>query len=110
MKYFLIFLAVHGCLLPRQGSHDHALKDSLKHNVDVEASVPEGISITFEEDIAPLLKSRCQPCHFEGGKMYSRLPFDTATTILEVGDRLLTRIKDPNESRLIKEFLETNAE
>ena len=45
------------------------------------------------------------PCHFAGGKVYKKLPFDRAETVTNLGTKLFTRIKDENEQRLIREFL-----
>ena len=45
------------------------------------------------------------PCHFRGGKMYDRLPFDKPDTIRKLGTKLFTRIDDKNERRLIEDFL-----
>ncbi len=59
----------------------------------------------FTRDIRPILESRCQPCHFTGGRMYDRLPFDKPETILQLGERLFTRIKAENEQALIRRFL-----
>jgi hypothetical protein len=46
------------------------------------------------------------PCHFSGGVMYERMPFDRAETIKKVGTKLFTRIHDENHRRVIREFLE----
>jgi len=62
--------------------------------------------VDFATQIRPILEARCQPCHFDGGKVYQRLPFDRPETIKRLGTRLFTRIKDENERRLIREFLE----
>jgi hypothetical protein len=48
---------------------------------------------------------KCEPCHFSGGKVYAKLPFDRPETIKSLGTKLFTRIKDDNEQRIIKEFL-----
>jgi hypothetical protein len=40
---------------------------------------------TFASDIRPILESRCQPCHFQGGQMYDKLPFDKPETITKLG-------------------------
>lgn len=64
------------------------------------------LKVDFETQIRPILESRCKPCHFSGGKVYERLPFDRSETIKKLGNRLFTRIKDENERRLIREFLE----
>ena len=60
---------------------------------------------TFASDIRPILQSRCQPCHFQGGKMYEKLPFDKSETITKLGTKLFTRIKDEDQQRVIREFL-----
>ncbi len=59
----------------------------------------------FETEIKPIFQSRCQPCHFPGGKVYDKMPFDKAETITRLGEKLFTRIKDKDEQRLIREFL-----
>lgn len=59
----------------------------------------------FATEIKPIFQARCQPCHFPGGKVYDRLPFDKPETITKLGTRLFTRIKDEKEQRLIREFL-----
>ena len=61
--------------------------------------------VDFESQIEPLLKSKCLPCHFSGGKVYDKLPFDRAETIKTLGTKLFTRIHDENERKLIREFL-----
>ena len=61
--------------------------------------------IDFESQIEPLLKSKCLPCHFSGGKVYDKLPFDRAETVKTLGTKLFTRIHDENERKLIREFL-----
>jgi hypothetical protein len=62
----------------------------------------------FQSQILPVLVKRCTPCHFPGGKMYSRLPFDQQATIQQLGTRLFTRIKRPEEQALILRFLAQN--
>ena len=59
----------------------------------------------FDKEIKPIFKSRCLPCHFQGGKVYDKLPFDKPETISKLGTKLFTRIKDEKEQRLIREFL-----
>ena len=61
--------------------------------------------IDFSTQIKPVLEARCQPCHFSGGKVYDKMPFDRAETIKTMGTKLFTRIKDENERRLIRDFL-----
>ena len=61
--------------------------------------------VDFASQVEPLLKSKCQPCHFSGGKVYEKLPFDRPETIKALGTKLFTRIHDENERKLIREFL-----
>ncbi len=69
------------------------------------SSANVSMKVDFATQIRPILESRCQPCHFPGGKVYQRLPFDRPETIKTLGTKLFTRIKDENERRLIREFL-----
>ena len=62
-------------------------------------------TIDFDRQIKPILQSKCMPCHFSGGQMYEKLPFDKPETIRKLGTRLFTRIKDENDRRRIDEFI-----
>ena len=64
--------------------------------------------LDFATQIRPIFEARCQPCHFNGGKVYSQMPFDRPETIKTLGTKLFTRIKDENERRLIRQFLAQN--
>jgi hypothetical protein len=59
----------------------------------------------FARDVLPILEARCQPCHFPGGRMYDRIPFDRAETIHQLGPKLFTRIKTEDERAVIRRFL-----
>jgi hypothetical protein len=48
---------------------------------------------TFRHDIAPLLKANCTPCHFKGGKVVDRYPFEQYEIVRKLGLRLNTRLK-----------------
>jgi hypothetical protein len=61
--------------------------------------------VDFDTQVKPILQSKCMPCHFSGGKMYDRLPFDKPATIKKLGVRLFTRIKEETDRRLIEDFL-----
>ncbi|MDQ2936721.1 MAG: hypothetical protein M3R67_04355 [Acidobacteriota bacterium] len=61
--------------------------------------------VDFATQIRPILESRCMPCHFSGGKVYQRMPFDRPETIKTLGTKLFTRLKDENERRVIRDFL-----
>ena len=62
-------------------------------------------AVDFAREVRPIFEKRCQPCHFPGGKMYERLPFDRAATIQALGEKLFTRIKAEDEQALIRRFL-----
>ncbi|HUP59334.1 MAG TPA: hypothetical protein VNA69_02815 [Thermoanaerobaculia bacterium] len=68
-------------------------------------SPPPPNPVDFARDVRPILERRCQPCHFEGGKMYAKLPFDRAETIDRLGTKLFSRIKKDEEQALIRAFL-----
>ena len=61
--------------------------------------------VSFENDIQPILKAKCQSCHFPGGRMYDKLPFDRAETIKKLGTKLFTRLRDEHDQKLISQFL-----
>ena len=71
-------------------------------------SRPEYDTIQFASQIQPILTNRCSLCHFPGGKMYERLPFDKPETILNLNARLSKRIKDEKENSLITAFIDEN--
>jgi hypothetical protein len=57
--------------------------------------------------IKPIFQSRCQPCHFQGGQVYDKMPFDKPETITRLGTKLFTRIKEEKERTMIREFLDS---
>lgn len=61
--------------------------------------------VSFDKEIKPILVAKCQPCHFPGGTMYERRPFDKPATIVALGEKLFTRLKDEKERALIRAFL-----
>ena len=64
-------------------------------------------TIHFSSEIQPILVKNCSPCHFTGGKMYERMPFDKDTTIIKHEVGILKRIKG-EENLLIKIFIHQN--
>jgi len=64
-------------------------------------------TIHFTRQIQPILVKNCSPCHFTGGKMYERMPFDKDSTIINHETGILKRIKG-EENLLIKTFIEQN--
>jgi hypothetical protein len=61
--------------------------------------------VSFEKDITPILTGKCQPCHFPGGTMYAKRPFDKPATIVALGEKLFTRIKDEKQRTIIRAYL-----
>jgi len=61
--------------------------------------------VDFDTQLKPIFQSKCMPCHFSGGQMYDRLPFDKPATIRKLGTKLFTRIKDEHDRKLIEDFL-----
>ena len=59
----------------------------------------------FETEVKPILQSRCMPCHFQGGKVYDKMPFDKPETITRLGTKLFTRIKEEKPREVIRAFL-----
>ena len=62
-------------------------------------------TISFALQIQPILVNHCSPCHFAGGKLYEKLPFDKAVTIVDHEVALLRRFKDENEKVFIQKFV-----
>ncbi len=63
-------------------------------------------TLTFESDILPILKIKCSPCHFTGGKMYEKLPFDKGQTIVDHEEGVLRRIQD-GEGEKIRAYIQS---
>ncbi|HET7452531.1 MAG TPA: hypothetical protein VFL12_07305 [Thermoanaerobaculia bacterium] len=61
---------------------------------------------SFGTKVRPTLEARCSPCHFAGGNVYGRLPFDRPDVVRRLGSaRLFTRLKDEKDRAVIREFL-----
>ena len=60
----------------------------------------------FDAHVLPLLRERCSPCHFPGGSMHDRLPFDHEGTVRDLGRQLFTRIQDEEGRALLEAFLD----
>jgi hypothetical protein len=72
------------------------------------APPPEPARVDFKTSIQPILAKKCSPCHFAGGVMHARLPFDKPETIVKLGTKLFSRIKDEESRATIREFLSQN--
>lgn len=62
-------------------------------------------TVDFVTQIQPILVKNCSPCHFTGGKMYEKMPFDKDTTIINHEKAILKRMKG-DENTLIRSFIE----
>jgi hypothetical protein len=99
MKTMLFLLLISTLVYPT-GSPKTAIPPSLPFII-----VPNTDSIDFKTMIQPIFEKHCNPCHFPGGKMYEKMPFDNPKTILNHEAGILRRIKDAEENERIKEFV-----
>lgn len=90
-------------IAPERSAQPRAAATAATAATPAASSLPP--SVDFARDLRPIFERRCEPCHFPGGKMYERLPFDRAATIQTLGERLFTRIKAEDEQALIRRFL-----
>ena len=66
-------------------------------------------TVNYNKDLLPVLQKKCSPCHFAGGKMYERMPFDNSLTILSHEAGILKRFKDQPGAALIKQFIQQHS-
>ena len=104
MRVVLILIAM-GLLLVESGRMAKRAAATGIVAASVSTSSAPKPRVDFDTQLKPIFQSKCMPCHFSGGKVYDRLPFDKPATIRKLGNRLFTRIKDENERRLIEDFL-----
>lgn len=105
MRIVLVLIGI-GLLLLESGgmARPSAKTDSLPIAKVSATSAPKA-RVDFDTQIQPIFKSKCMPCHFNGGQMYDRLPFDKPETIRKLGTKLFTRIKEKDDRQLIEDFL-----
>lgn len=105
MRIVLVLIAVGLLLVESGGVARPASKTVIASSAPVSTSSVPKARVDFDSQIQPIFKSKCMPCHFEGGKMYDSLPFDKPETIRKLGTRLFTRIKEKDDQQLIEDFL-----
>jgi len=66
---------------------------------------PTPARIDFALRIRPILEEKCAPCHFPGGRMYDRMPFDRESTVRTLGEAMFTRLRDAEDQDLLRTFL-----
>jgi hypothetical protein len=71
----------------------------------VEAPAAAAEPVEFARDVRPIFEAKCQPCHFPGGKMHAKLPFDEPATIVKLDEKLFGRIRDEQSRAVIRRFL-----
>lgn len=96
----ILSVYVGACRHARIGSLSGSARNLATSSLVAAARKPD-----FETEIRPIFQTKCQPCHFPGGQVYDRMPFDKPETINRLGTKLFTRIKDEKEQRLIRDFL-----
>jgi hypothetical protein len=101
---FLLTTACYLCFREQLTAHTAVLPPVETAELE-NCSAPTTAKIDFAIRIRPIFEASCQPCHFSGGTMYQRLPFDRPETIKTLGTKIFTRIKDEDKRRLIREFL-----
>ena len=104
MRLMLVVIAVALLLVESGGVLKPARTMNAAPTKPAASSEPKA-RVDFDTQLKPIFQSKCMPCHFSGGKMYDRLPFDNPATIKKLGTRLFTRIKDERDRKLIEDFL-----
>ena len=104
MFAFVLSLACYLCFPAQPNAHTAELPPVKTCETKTPAA-PASTRVDFATQIKPIFEAKCQPCHFNGGTMYKRLPFDRPETIKTLGTKLFTRIKDENQRALIRNFL-----
>jgi hypothetical protein len=81
-----------------------------KSSIPLHAKTKQTIhdTIDYVKEVLPILVKNCSPCHFPGGKLYQKLPFDQDTTIVHHETVVLKRIKNEEENLIIKNFIQQN--
>lgn len=92
-------------LVESGGTNKSAQVTDVVSHAHVATSATTKVKVDFDTQLKPIFQSKCMPCHFPGGQMYDKLPFDKPATIRKLGTRLFTRIKEENDRRLIEDFL-----
>ena len=94
-----LFFLLQTCTMQKADTNSTGKKEITAENKE---------KIDFEKEVLPVLVNNCSPCHFTGGKMYERLPFDKDTTIINHGEKILKRIGKDEKNSIIREFILQN--
>ena len=80
----------------------------LKKRDNITKTIRAADTINFERQVQPILKANCSPCHFPGGKMYKKMPFDSGQTLLSHEAGILRRIKNEKDKDIIRRYINEN--
>lgn len=105
MRVVLFLIAMVLLLVESGGMAKPARTVASITSASAEAAPASKAKVDFDTQVKPIFQSKCMPCHFSGGQMYDRLPFDQPATIKKLGFKVFTRIKEDNDRRLIEDFL-----
>src|SRR5215510_14050385 len=105
MRTVLVLIAMGMLLVESGGMARPAAPIKTVSAATVPTSSTTKARVDFDTQLKPIFQSKCMPCHFSGGQVYDRLPFDKPATIKKLGTKLFTRIKDEHDRRLIEDFL-----
>src|SRR5678815_5292131 len=107
MKMLLLMYYWHYALLKQKIKSQVPPVKHLEQSTSKDSIPPDTAIIDFNTRVKPIFVNHCSPCHFTGGKMYERLPFDKDTTIINHEAGILRRIKG-EENLIIKTFIDQN--
>ena len=105
LLFVVVLLILGGYGLVRWRTNAHTATSPLRVIASASAAAPA--KVDFASEVRPIL-NRCTPCHFNGGTMYEKLPFDRPDTVRKLGEKLFSRIQAENERKIIREFLAQN--
>ncbi len=69
-------------------------------------ATPRIDTINFKTQLQPIFQKNCSPCHFTGGKMYKKMPFDKGETIISHEAGISKRFKNENELIILLQFIQ----
>ena len=105
MRVVLVLIAMALLLVESGGVAKRSGATAMASPVSAPVSSAPKARVDFDTQLKRIFQAKCMPCHFSGGQVYNRLPFDKPATIRKLGTKLFTRIKDENDRRLIEDFL-----
>src|ERR1041385_1564463 len=100
MRLFLAILSGGLLIAGISGSSEKQVKTS-----QVKTAVAKDTG-SYVQNIEPILIKNCSPCHFPGGKVFTKMPFTAPMTIVGLKkERVLMRIKDNNQKETVRKYI-----